>query len=251
MFELLILKPFFNLLIGLYNILPGQDIGLAIILMTVVVKAVLWPFMTLQIKQQRALQAIQPKIEEIRSRLKDDKEAQGRELMALYAREKVNPASSCLPLLIQIPIFIGLYQALSRGLGAIDGSLLYGFVQNPGVIQTQFLGLVELTRPNVLLAVIAGLIQFVQGRQMLKSTPKAVAQPPKEVADTQGAQDESMAAIMNKQMMYMMPILTIVIGIKLPAGLTLYWLVMSLLSVVQQWWIMRTLPPKMTQQLPG
>ena len=249
MFTTLFLQPLFNLLIGLYNVLPGHDLGLAIIALTFLVKLILWPFTALQIKQQRALQAIQPKIEEIRKTYKDNKEEQGRQLMALYAREKVNPASSCLPLLIQIPIFIGLYRALSQGLGTIDAGLLYPFVQNPGTIQPMFLGFLNLTKASPVLAIASALVQFLQSRQMMKSMPASVTPPPAEVADKPVAQDENMAAMMNKQMMYTMPILTGFIGFSLPAGLTLYWFVMSILSVVQQWWIMRTLPPRITPQL--
>lgn len=249
MFTTIFLQPLFNLLIGLYNILPGADIGWAIIALTVVVKIILWPFTALQFKQQRSLQAIQPKIDEIRAKYKDDREAQGRELMALYAREKVNPAASCLPLLIQIPVFIGLYRALSQGLTAIDASLLYPFIDNPGTVHAMFLGLIDLTKRSIPLAVAAALVQFWQSRQMLQQAKPAVTLPPVEVQGSEGAQDESMATIMNRQMMYTMPIVTAFIGLQLPAGLTLYWFVMSLLSVAQQWWMGRKLPPKILPQL--
>lgn len=249
MFTVIFLQPFLNLLVELYNVLPGHDLGIAIIAMTFLVKVVLWPFTALQIKQQRAMQAIQPKIEEIRTTYKDNKEEQGRKLMELYAKEKVNPASSCLPLLIQIPVFIGLYRALSSGLGTIDPSMLYGFVRDPGTIHATFLGILDLTKSSPVLAIAAALIQFLQSRQMLKTTPAAVTPPPADVASEPAAQDEGMAAIMNKQMMYTMPILTAFIGFSLPAGLTLYWFVMSVLSVGQQWLIMRSMPPKMVPQL--
>jgi YidC/Oxa1 family membrane protein insertase len=249
LFSTIFLQPLFNLLIWLYNVLPGQDIGFAIIILTVIVKAILYPFTVMQIKQQRALQELQPKIDEIRERLKENKEEQGKELMALYAKEKVNPAASCLPLLIQLPIFIGLYQALSRGLHTLNFDLLYGFVAHPNVINTTFLGSIDLTKPSYVLAIVAALIQFVQTKQLLKPPAATVTPPPTEVAGTEVAKDESMAAIMNKQMAYTMPIMTAIIGFKLPAGLTLYWFVMSVLSVLQQWWIMRQMPPRLSPQL--
>lgn len=249
MFTAIFLQPLVNVLVSLYNVLPGNDFGIAIIALTLLVKVVLWPFTALQIKQQRALQAIQPKIDEIRKKYKDDREAQGRELMSLYGREKVNPAASCLPLLIQIPVFIGLYRALSQGITALDPALLYSFVDNPGVIHASLLGIVDLTKRSIPLAVGAALVQFYQSRQLMKSAAPTVTPPPAEVADAPGAQDESMATIMNRQMMYTMPLLTAAIGWTLPAGLTLYWFVMSVLSVVQQWWIARSLPPKILPQL--
>lgn len=240
-FNEVLTRPILNLLLWLYDVLPGQDIGLAIILLTVLVKAVLYPFAVAQIKQQRALQSLQPKMDEIRSRLKDDKEAQSRELMELYKTEKVNPAASCLPLVVQLPIFIALYQALRSGLSSSGLNQLYAFVPNPGQVNPSLLGFVDLSHPNYVLAILAGLIQFVQTRQIMKPAG-AISQPPKEVAGKEGAKDESMAAMMNKQMLYIMPVMTVVIGFSLPGGLTLYWLTMGLLTALQQWYMIKKHP---------
>lgn len=249
-FTTLLIQPILNLLVWLYGVLPGQDIGFAIIVVTIIVKIVLYPLTQAQLKQQRALQELQPKIEEIRSRLKDDKEAQARELMALYSKEKVNPASSCLPLLIQLPIFIALYRALSIGLGSgTFNNLLYTFVPNPSIINAKFLGILDLVNPSYVLAILAALAQYWQTRQMLKPPAGAVSTPPKEVADSPGAQDEGMAAMMNKQMTYMMPVLTAIIGFSLPGGLSLYWLAMGLLTIAQQQWLSKKEPPKMSPQV--
>ncbi len=250
-FTSFIVQPILNLLVWLYGVVPGNDLGLAIILLTVLVKAVLYPFTMAQIKQQRALQELQPKIDEVRSRLKDDKEAQAKELMELYKREKVNPASSCLPLLIQLPVFIGLYRALRVGLSSQELNLLYPFVPNPGTIHTMMFGFLDLAKPQIVLAVLAGAVQFWQSWQILRK-PSPTTPPPSEVANTDGAKDEGMAAAMNKQMMYVMPIVTVFIGISLPGGLTLYWLIMSLLTVAQQAFFLRKPePPKIAAQLSG
>lgn len=248
-FNTIFLQPILNLLVWLYLVIPGQDIGIAIILLTIIIKLVLYPLTHLQIKQQRAMQELQPKIEEIRKRLKDDKEQQAKELMELYQKEKVNPASSCLPLLVQLPVFIGLYHALSVGLNSQSLDLLYPFVANPGHINPSFLGLFDLTSPNYILAILAGAIQFFQTKHILKPPAATVSQPPKEVMGSAGAKDESMAAIMNKQMTYVMPVITVVIGFSLPGGLTLYWLVMSLLTLFQQLVVMKKIPPRLEPQL--
>lgn len=241
-FTVALLQPILNLLIWLYGFLPGHDIGFAIIVVTIIVKMILYPLTQAQLRQQRALQELQPKIEEIRARLKNDKEGQARELMALYAKEKVNPAASCLPLVVQLPVFIALYRALSIGLESSDfGNLLYPFVANPHIVNTKFLGLLDLTHPSYLLAILAALVQFWQTRQMLKP-PSATTPPPKEVEGKPAAKDEGMAAMMNKQMMYMMPVMTAVIGFSLPGGLALYWLTMSLLTVAQQMWLLKKHP---------
>lgn len=248
-FTTVLLQPMLNLLVWLYDTIPGHDIGLAIISLTIIIKVLLYPLTMKQIQQQRALQNVQPKIDEIRKRLKDNKEEQGKELMALYAKEKVNPAASCLPLLVQLPVFIALYQALRVGLNSQSLNLLYPFVPNPQHIDQMFLGLVDLAKPSYVLAIGAALVQFWQTRQILKPPAATVTQPPPEVAGSPGAKDESMAATMNKQMAYTMPIVTAVIGFSIPGGLSLYWLVMSLLTVAQQAWFMKKQPPKLEPQL--
>jgi YidC/Oxa1 family membrane protein insertase len=248
-FTTFLVQPILNLLVWLYNVVPGNDLGIAIILLTILVKAILYPFTMAQIKQQRALQELQPKIEEVRKRLKDDKEGQAKELMELYKREKVNPASSCLPLLIQLPIFIGLYRALSDGLVSKGLNLLYPFVANPGTIGTMMFGVIDLSKPNYVLAVLAGAVQFWQSWQILRK-PSPAAPPPPEVEGKKGAEDEGMAATVNKQMMYVMPLVTVFIGISLPGGLALYWLIMSLLTVAQQsLFLKKPEPPNMQAQL--
>lgn len=245
-----IVQPILNLLVWLYNVIPGNDLGVAIVILTLLVKAILYPLTTSQIKQQRSLQGLQPKIDEIRKRLKDDKDAQAKELMALYRTEKVNPTASCLPLLIQLPIFIGLYTALRNGLGSKGLDLLYPFVANPGTIKTFMFGLIDLAKPNYVLAVLAGAVQFWQSWQILRK-PSPAAPPPPDVDRKEGAKDESMAAAMNKQMMYIMPLVTVFIGVSLPGGLTLYWLVMSLLQVAQQSLFLRKpVSPKVEIQTP-
>jgi len=248
-FTAVFLQPLLNLLVWFYNVIPGQDLGVAIILLTLVIKLILYPFTVAQIKQQRALQGLQPKMDEIRTRLKDKKEEQAKELMALYATEKVNPAASCLPLLIQLPVLIALYRALAMSLKSQSLNLLYSFVATPSVIDTHFLGFMDLTKPSYVLAVAAAIVQFIQTKQILKPPAATVAKPPSEVAGSPGAKDETMATTMNKQMTYMMPVVTAIIGFSLPAGLTLYWFVMSLLTWLQQMWLMKKLPPKMTAQL--
>lgn len=251
LFTVIFLQPILNLLIWLYDIIPGHEFGISIVLLTILIKLVLYPFTAKQIKQQRAMQDLQPRIEEIRSRLKDDKEGQARELMALYAKEKVNPAASCLPLLVQLPVFIALYQALSLGLAGKNLDLLYSFVPNPQVVNTMLFGLVDLSHPAPVLAILAAVVQFWQGRQLMKPPAATISSPPPEVKDATGAKDEGMAAMMNKQMLYLMPVVTAVIGFSLPGGLTLYWLVMSLLTVAQQAILLRRLPPRMVPQLSG
>src|SRR6185369_17930108 len=122
----IIYRPILNLLVYLYNVLPGHDIGVVIILVTIVIRLILAPFMHKSLKSQKAMNALQPRLTELRDKHKNDKEAQAKAMMELYKEHKVNPLSSCLPLLIQLPILIALYQVLAHSLrGHLEG--LYHF----------------------------------------------------------------------------------------------------------------------------
>lgn len=227
--------PIFNLLIGFYNAIPGHDIGLAIILLTVTVKLVMWPLQASALRSQKALTDLQPKVEELKKRYpgKENQEELAKEMMALYSKEKVNPAASCLPLLIQLPVFIALYHALSAGLKSGGFDALYPFVQNPGTINPTLFGLLDLAVPNPVLAILAGIAQYFQAKMMVtRQQPRG----------TPGGGDEQMLATMNKQMVYMMPAMTVIIGWTLPGGLALYWFVMSALTVLQQWYFFKKHP---------
>lgn len=232
-FYTFLLQPIFNLLVFLYNIIPGADVGFAIIALTILIKVALWPLMSSSLKSQKAMQELQPKLDALKAEHGTDKEALSKAMMKLYQDEKVNPLASCLPILIQLPVLIALYQVLFHGFDATALNQLYTFIKNPGDINTIFLGLIDLEKNNLWLAVLAGVLQFFQTRMLMQR------QPPKAVAKTEGAKDESMLASMNKSMMYMMPIMTVLIGMKLPGGLTLYWVTVTVFSIVQQWWVFK------------
>ncbi len=221
-------QPLYNILVFFYNIVPGHDIGLAIILLTVVVKIILWPFFSQSIRAQRAMQGIQPKIDELKQKYKDDKQKLGPALMELYKKEKVSPFSSCLPLLLQLPFLIAVYKVFSVGLsnGSLDA--VYPFIYNPGSINPVSLGLINLSQPSIVMAVLAGASQFWQSKIMFAKQPLA------------GDKNSTMA-IMNKQMTYFMPLITVFIGASLPAGLTFYWLIITVLGIVQQAWVFKKL----------
>lgn len=230
LFNTILYEPIFNLLVFLYNIVPAHDIGLAIIILTVIIKLVLFPFSLQSIKSQKALQEIQPQMEELKKKYKDQKEKLAQEMMKLYKENKVNPLSSCLPLLIQFPFLIAVFQVFRTGLNSESLNLLYPFVENPGHLDAVSFGFLNLAEPSVILAFLAGGAQFWQTRML--SSKKA----PKKV---KGGKDENMMAAMNKNMLYFMPVLTVIIGISLPGGLTLYWFVTTLLTILQQFYLFR------------
>lgn len=223
-FTTIFYQPILNLLVFLYNNLSFSDIGVAIVLLTLIIKLILWPLNNSSIKSQKSLQDLQPKLDKLKEKFKDDKVALSQATMDLYKKNKVNPFSSCLPLLIQLPFLIAVFRVFRDGVNShLD--LVYTFITNPENINMFSLGFVDLSQPNIYLAVLAGLAQFWQSKMMLAKKPSI---------KTQGSKDENMAAVMSKQMMYVMPVITIIIGIKLPGGLTLYWFILTLFTVVQQ-----------------
>lgn len=224
LFTIIFYQPILNLLVFLYNTVSFQDLGVAIILLTIVIKLLLWPLGQKSIKSQKALQELQPKIEELKKKYADNKVELSRATMDLYKESKINPLSSCLPLLIQLPFLFAVYQVFRDGLNnKLD--LVYSFIYKPEIIQGVSFGFLDLNKPNIYLAVLAGLAQFVQAKMMMtKQAP----------IKNEVAKDENMAAIMNKQMLYFMPAITIFIGISLPGGLTLYWFVITALTALQQ-----------------
>jgi len=229
-FQIIFYQPILNLLVWLYNIAPGHDLGIAIILLTVIIKLALLPLSRQAIKSQKSLQDIQPKIDELKKKYANKKEEMGRAMLELYKENKVNPFSSCLPLLVQLPFLWAVFMVFRDGLAGTSMNLVYSFISRPEHINSLSLGFLELSKPNIYLAILAGLAQFWQAKMMITSKPAVKAD---------GSKDEGMAAIMNKQMLYFMPILTVFIGITLPGGLSLYWFVTTLLTALQQLYVFR------------
>ena len=224
-FETILTQPLLSLLVFFYNFIPGHDLGVAIILLTVVVRIILFPFSRLSLKSQKAMQEIQPKLDEIKKKYAGNKEGQAKVMMNLYKENKVNPFSSCLLLLIQMPILIAVFQVLRVGVANSSLNLIaFGFL--------------NLTRTNIFLALVTAVFQYFQ----MKTLPTAKPEPVFVKKD--GAKDENMAATMNKQMKVMMPFLTLIMGMTLPSGLMLYWLVGLLFSMLEQKLIVRHESPK-------
>lgn len=236
LFHTVIYEPLYNALIMLYNLIPGHDFGVSIIIITIILKAALWPLSKKQIESQKKMQELQPKLKEIQNKYKGDKEKQSRAMMEFYKENKTNPFSGCLPLIVQLIFLIAIYRilfAISSNNLTVDSNLLYSFVSNPGKINDMFLGIINLSKPNIVLAVLAAGAQFYQTKMMMAKQANNV---PK---NKDGQKEPDFAQIMNKQMLYLGPLLTLFIGIKFAAGLALYWLVSTLFMIAQQWYIER------------
>lgn len=224
-FNTFLYRPLFNALVLLYQFVPGKDFGLAVILLTIIIRIIVYPLMVKSIRSQKMLSELQPKIQEIQQRYKDNKEKQAKEMMALYQREKANPFGGCLPLLIQLPVMIALYRVFWKGLDPEAMSHLYSFVPNPGTIDPTFLGIINLSQPIIGLAILAGIVQFFQTKMIMPKKKKKAAK---------GDQMSRFSSMMQKQMLYFFPFFTVIILLRFPSAIALYWIVTALFSIVQQ-----------------
>ncbi len=214
---------FLNLLVWVYNLIP--DIGVVIILLTLLIRLILAPSFHKSLKSQSAMTALQPKMNDIREKYKHDQQAQAKAMMDLYREHKINPFSSCLPLLIQLPILISLYFVFTKALSGNLGEL-YSFVHRPENLSPMFLGLLDLSKPSHVLAILAGVSQFWQSKLM---APKK----------TDNSQQDSTQKIMSAQMTYMLPVISVVVAWNFPAGLPLYWVVSTVFGIAQQYYLTR------------
>jgi YidC/Oxa1 family membrane protein insertase len=190
-----------------------------------IIRLLFTPLSLKTIKSQQSLKELTPKVDEVKQKFKDDKAAQSAAILKLYKENNVNPLAGCLPLLIQIPILIALYQVFIKGITEESLAFLYGFVSAPEIINQNFLGLIDITMSNRLLTLVAGGLQFMQSKQSL-------------ALQSSGGSNKEMAAL-SKQMLYFFPIMIIIIGWNLPAGLILYWIATTVFSIFEQWYIKR------------
>jgi len=214
LFNKFLYEPLLKSLVFLYQNFSFHDLGIVIIILTIIIRFVLFPLFYKGAKDQAIMQRLTPKIKEIQKNHKDDKEKQTQALLDLYKEHKVNPFSGFLLLLIQLPILIALYRVFLSGLSEIS---------HLGPINNLFLGVIDLSQKNVLIVIAAAVIQYYQGKLAL---PK-INKPSNEL---------DIAERMGKQMVFMGPILTFVFlyFFNLPSAVALYWLTTSAFSVIQQ-----------------
>lgn len=218
-FNELLFRPLFNVTVFLYNVLPWNDFGLAIIVLTLIIKLIFYPLTRKSLKSQKKMSELNPKLQQLKDKYKDNQKAQSEAILALYKENNINPVAGCLPLLIQIPILIGLYQAFIVGLKPESLGLLYGFIENPGAINQVSLGFINIASKMPVLALLAGGLQYVQS---MKSSAQL---------KNSGGSKEMKA--LNAQMLYFFPVMIVIIGWNLPAGLLLYWLATTAFSIVE------------------
>lgn len=223
-------EPLFNGLVALYVYLPGDDLGVAIIVLTILVRLVLSPLVSRQYQSQQAMNRLQPKIQEIRKTVKDQQE-QSKQLLELYRKEGVHPASGCLPLIIQLPVLIALFRVLNDGIDLEALEMLYAFIPSPDHVNTIAFGFLDLSVSSAPLALAAGIFQYFQSKLLFPQ------QPPTEQKKGNEGPLGDFSSMMRTQMLYGMPVITVIIALQFPAGLALYWTTTTILGIVQQYMI--------------
>ncbi len=232
--RVLLKYPLFNLLLMIYAIIPGHDFGVAVIILTFLVRMALWPLAAKQLHSQRALQQLAPEVAKIRAKAKGDRQKESQMLMELYKEKKINPAGSLGLALVQLPILLALFFVLRDIIhpGKI-AELAYGFVKHLPVIKdvilnsahfkVSLLGIVNLAKPNFVLALLAGVGQYFQTKQL---TPRN--------ADPKDPNARAMAITT-----VAFPLITVFIALSLPSALALYWATASIVAIAQQGWFLR------------
>ena len=242
--QLLLYQPILNALIFLYRILLS-NLGGAIIVLTLIVRFALSPIMNRQLKSTKKMQELAPELEKIKAKFKNDKQKLMQAQMELYKQNGVNPASGCLPQIVQLIILISLYQAFNLvikpdGLEVVKkiNESLYSFNQLSvsSALNLKFLYL-DLSKPDKipglgipgLFVIMATVFQFLSSKLMMP----VVKKEEKAAAKTEVKTDD-MASSMQKQMLYMFPLMTLIFGFTMPSGVMLYWFIFSLFSFIQQ-----------------
>jgi YidC/Oxa1 family membrane protein insertase len=225
LFNTVIFNPLYNGLVFLIDIVPGGDVGVAVILLTLLVKFILFPLSKKAIKTQIAMRVVEPELNRIKKTVKD-KQEQARQMMALYKEKGMNPLSSILLILVQLPVIIGLYWVFYKGgFPEINIDILYAFVPAPTTVNMQFLGLIDMAGKSVLLALIAGVAQFIQARLSLP------VPAPRQAGD---GFKEDLARSFNIQMRYVLPVVIAGVAYMISAAVALYWAVSNIFTIGQE-----------------
>lgn len=262
-FELVVVQPIFNLLMGLYAVVPGGDFGVAIILFTIIVRFLLYPLTRSMLHQSKAMRKLQPQLVTLKKKHKGNRQAESLAMMELYKKHGVNPFRSIGILLIQLPIFIALFQVIQIFTSQRDRieSFTYGFLQNipaveelvrnPDNFNETFLGIVDLTERAfnsngvdiflVILAVVAGVTQYIMSKQTMpqQESKRRIRDIMAEAAEGKQADQAEMNAIIMQRMTKILPIFMFFIMISVPGALALYYAVSNIVAVAQQAYLLR------------
>lgn len=251
-FDTFLINPILNLLIAIYTMIHGLGLpgalGLSIIAISVLIRLVLWPLTSAQLRSTQKMAALKPHLDRIKSEHGHDKLRHQQEVSKLYKEHGVNPLAGCLPLLLQLPIFIALYNVLIKILEFdktdflinINSRLYFPSFHLADKPDTSFLGYSLSTAPNqwtqvgfviLLVPVITGLLQFIQSKMM---TPPSGGKALVKKENKKGDMEETMSQVQS-QMLYIMPAMIAFFSYGFPVGLSLYWNTFTIIGIIQQY----------------
>lgn len=262
-YDLIVVQPIFNVLMAIYTYVPGSDFGVAIIIFTVLIRFLLYPLVRRQLHHSRTMHKLQPQLKKIKKNAKGNRQVETMQMMELYKKHGVSPFQSIGILLVQLPIFIGLYHAIS--IFALQrselGKFTYDFleklapvkqlVENPDQFNQTMLGFIDLTKHALSsngidivllsLAVLAGVTQYIITRQTMpkQSSRKTFKQLMAEAAEGKQADQSEMNAVVMQNMMKVMPVFMFLIMINLPGALALYYTTSNVIAMIQQGYLLR------------
>jgi YidC/Oxa1 family membrane protein insertase len=236
-------EPIYNFLIFIVNNVTFGDVGFAVILVTLVVKFILSPLTLKSVKSQVLMKKMEPEINQIKKDF-PNKEEQAKKTMELYKKYKTNPMSGCLVVLLQMPVIFALYYVFYRGL-SINQEIIYPFIKIPEILNTNFLGILDLSQKSLVLGVLTGITQFIQGYLSNKKKKEPDVEIIKGVPQLNINQPASFQEQMSKSMQmnvrYFLPIMIGFIAWKISAAVALYWIISNIFSIVQESIIRRRL----------
>jgi YidC/Oxa1 family membrane protein insertase len=232
-FHAVFYNPIYNALVALVALVPGGDVGVAVILVTIIIRLVLLPFSLSAARTQRTMKVLEPKIKELKEKHKGNKEKEALETLALYREAKVNPFASILTVFIQIPVLLALYWVFYyEPFSAINTARLYAFTPIPHFISLQFLGSISVAGKSMTLAVLAGITQYIQAHMALSGTMKPSGE--------KGMQND-FQRIMGMQLKYVFPFLIGTISYTTSGAVALYFITTNIAGSVQEWHVRKTI----------
>lgn len=232
-FHAVFYNPIYNALVALVALVPGGDVGVAVIILTIIIRLVLLPFSLSAARTQRSMKVLEPKIKELKEKHKGDREKEALETLALYREARVNPFASILMVFIQIPVLLALYWVFyNEPFSTINAARLYALTPVPDFISLEFLGVISVAGKSIILALLAGLSQFLQAHMALSGTMKPSAE---------GGMQNDFQRVMGMQLKYVFPFLIGAISYTTSGAIALYFITTNLAGSVQEWHVRRTI----------
>lgn len=240
-FHTVFYDPIYNALVALVALVPGSDVGIAVILVTVIIRLILLPFSLSAARTQRAMKVLEPKLKELKEKHKGNKEREALETLGLYREAQVNPFASILMVFIQIPVLLALYWVFYyEPFSTINVARLYSFTPVPHTVSLQFLGLISVAGKSLVLAVLAGLTQFFQAHLALSGTMKP--------SDAKGIQND-FQRVMGMQLKYVFPFIIGVISYTTSGAIALYFITTNLAGSLQEWHVRRIIAQEASERI--